>query len=515
MRICILTQADSLAWTQHYVDAFRARAEVLTVGPGLAAEELKAWGIDPFADTLIPNDIEVPLLQDLDLRTVLPAGWEPDLVVGISKGGMALRPLANTLACPTAYISVDTWQSPGDYVDAQCYDFTFAAQQGFVDRLRASGASNVHWLPLACNPAAHYSVDLEPEADISFAGNIVLPAHQRRHALLARLKERFSTLIETRVFHRRACETVARGRLAFNRSAIDDVNMRVFEVMAMGRPLLTNRDAERNGLFDLFEAGTHLIAYNDENDIVDEAERYLQDEDARERIACTAHETVMAHHTYGHRVDTMLGILRERIPGFGASEVRASTELGNPFANQVPYGARQVVDFGLQLKGLRGAVLTRGTERLVGVADDGIDASAQGTYCEVVRHADGTALPRDADAVVLPTTAMLGADTKTALRKARSLLGPGGTLIVRLDADDVATGLGAADLHALERRLVECGLHINWGVVENRPEGDSVLIRARKRTRQLKSIFESGFTHFPEIDTSHFSQWIAALGPDY
>ena len=32
LRICILTSADTLSWTQHYVDAFRQRANVITVG---------------------------------------------------------------------------------------------------------------------------------------------------------------------------------------------------------------------------------------------------------------------------------------------------------------------------------------------------------------------------------------------------------------------------------------------------------------------------------------------------
>jgi hypothetical protein len=65
------------------------------------------------------------------------------------------------------------------------------------------------------------------------------------------------------------CAAFARARLTFNHSAVYEPNMRIFEVLAMGGALLTNREAERNGLLDLFRDGEHLVVYNSEADLLD------------------------------------------------------------------------------------------------------------------------------------------------------------------------------------------------------------------------------------------------------
>lgn len=512
MRICILTQADTLAWTQHYVDAFRERAEVITVGPGLTPEEPERWGIEEFAENLVPNDIDVALTNDLDLRTVLPADWEPDLLVGISKGGVALRTLPDTVICPSVYLSIDTWQSPGDYVDAQCYDFTFAAQRSFVDRLKAAGASNVHWLPLGCNPAAHFSTDITPDLDIAFVGNIILPVHELRHELLKRLQESFSSIAVTCAFGDEVCGIIARGKLAFNHSAVFDVNMRIFEAMAMGRPVLTNRDAERNGLLDLFEDGKHLIVYDNADDIVEKAGYYLDHADEREAIARTGYETVLAEHTYLHRVDTILETVRARIPALREIDTRIGGRVDHMFANLVPYGAKQVVDFGLSLHGFAALLRARGTEELIGIS---ANASENDAYTRTHPLDSPKEWPRNVDTIILPDTSLLHDNTKDAIRRARNMLSPGGTLIVRLSAQDFSTGLGISGFNQLEIALTECGIHLNMGKVDEMPGDTGVIVRARKRTRVLRRIFEDGFRNLPEMDRQKMSDWVTALGEHY
>lgn len=84
--------------------------------------------------------------------------------------------------------------------------------------------------------------------------------------------------------------------------------IRPFEAMACGIPLVTSpwRDVE-----GLFRAGVdHLVANSPA-----EMRRYLRllvnDADARRAIARAGLETVRARHTCAHRVDELMGILRE------------------------------------------------------------------------------------------------------------------------------------------------------------------------------------------------------------
>ncbi len=512
VRICILTQADTLAWTQHYVDAFRQRAEVITVGPGLAPDELGNWGVDQYADRLVPNDVDIPLTNDLDLRIVLPDGWDPDLIVGISKGGVALRTLPDTVICPSVYLSIDTWQSPGDYVDAQCYDFTFAAQRTFVERLRAAGAANVEWLPLACNPATHFPADATPNLDIAFVGNIILPVHQQRHELLKRLQEKFTSIAVTRAFGDEVCAIMARGRIAFNHCAVFDVNMRVFEAMAMGRPVLTNRDSERNGLLDLFEDDKHLIVYDNEHDIVERVEYYLDHPNEREAIARAGYDHVTAHHTYLHRVDTILETVTAHVPALKNTNPNLGGRVDHRFANLVPYGAKQVVDFGLNLQSNADEMKARGVTEMLGIA---AESAAKDAYSHIYSLDDASDWPREVDVIVLPETTLLHEKTRDAIRRARNLLAPGGTLILRLSAHDFSTGLGIATFNQLELALNECGMHLNMGNVDEAPGDTGVIVRARKRTRVLQRIFEDGFRDLPDMDRQKLNDWVAELGEHY
>jgi hypothetical protein len=93
------------------------------------------------------------------------------------------------------------------------------------------------------------------------------------------------------------------SRLVFNCSLRGEVNMRVFEGPASGSLLLTDRIG--NGLGELVVDGEHVVLYDDDQ-LLELADRYLRDDSTREMIAQQGYEHVRAHHTYDHRVSTIL-----------------------------------------------------------------------------------------------------------------------------------------------------------------------------------------------------------------
>jgi len=497
VRICILTRADSLSWTQHYVDAFRQRAEVLTVGPPYDTQLIEDWGLADFVDTLVPNDIEADLDPSQDLRAILPDGWNPDLIVAIANGRVSLAPSMDSLGCPTAYITVDTWQSIADYVECQQYDFVFTVQRDFVDRLRAVGGSNVHWLPLGCNPSAHHPIDVPHDHDVAFVGNIALPFHQQRYDLLERLEQRYSVFVASRVFYEDLCRATCRGRLAFNRSAIDDVNMRVFEVMAMGRPLLTNRDASQNGLTDLFEDGKHLILYDDADDLLEKVNYYLAHEVEREAIAQSGFELVMAKHRYVDRVDEMLRIMSDRVPAIHSGNDAIDGSIGDTMADLVPFGSEYVVDLGTRLIPYAKKLESRGVRQLQSAVGDD-DPAAR------------------IEVLAANSTGELGFDCLDALDHAYGILVEGGSLLLRLTASDFSAASGIASLDQLDDAFAKSGFHITCCKIdESSQEGSNIIVRARKRTRRLADIVREECEIFPHLDTDGLSRWAAAYGPHY
>ncbi len=247
-----------------------------------------------------PNDIDLEIDSVETLVNHLPPGWRPDLVVYIQSGIPPVERI-DWLTCPTTYISVDTWHDFAEFQFALPYDFVFASQREFVAHFTASGARNASWLPLACDPDAHYPVECTKEFDIGFVGSIERSLHSDRAARLERLGNQFSVFTGSALHCDAMCAVYARARLGFNSSIAQDVNMRVFEIMAMGVPLLTNRDAESNGLLELFEDEVHLITYDDD-DIIERTQHYLEDAALRDQIGRLAQEIVLAKHTYDHRV---------------------------------------------------------------------------------------------------------------------------------------------------------------------------------------------------------------------
>ncbi len=508
LRICVLTKADTLCWTQHYVDAFRERADVITVGPGYDAKQIEDWNLGDLVDRLIPNDIETDLDSRQSLRTILPDGWNPDLIVVIANGGVTLQPDLEGIICPTAYITVDTWQSISDYVEAQLYDFVFPAQKTSVEYLRAVGAANVFWLPLGCNPKSHYPVDVPREFDVAFAGSVTLPVHQVRHDLIQHLKSAFSVHMTSQVFYDDLCRTIAAGKLVFNHSAVHEVNMRIFEVMAMGRPLITNRDADRNGLTGLVEDGKHLILYDDSNELVEKVRYYLEHEDEREAIARAGYDLATTTHRYLDRIDTLLTTIADRVPSFGKRENSATTL--SPSAELVPYGSGTVIDAGLELRPHLQSLKQRGLTMVIGMIEESATHDSL-EYDDLVSTND---VPIQANVLSVATSKLFGDNVLSALDKAYGMLSSGGTLILRLGAQDFSAALGITSLTELEEVFAQHGFHVT-GCKMDEAESAGVIVRARKRTRALAEVVKESHTALTHMDTEGLLGWAKAFGPNY
>lgn len=494
MRVCILALANPLFWTRHYVDAFREWGEVLTVGPHFGPEYLVTLGMNAMPPWAKPNDIELPL-QGVDLAEVLPPGWDPDLVVGISDFGRPLNPSMRRLSCPKAYFSIDTWQSPRDYFDARHYDFTFAAQREFVPRLKATGARHVHWLPLGCNPAVHYPSPVAKTCDIAFVGALVAGVHEERRCLLDALQARFKVRAYQRVYGDAMCRACSRGRFVFNHAAVSDLNMRVFEALAMGAVLLTNRDSARNGLLDLFEDGKHLLVYDHEEDLVALVERYLADEAGRARIAEAGRAEVLAKHTYAHRVQTMLSIIAEQVPGFPKPCPRKPRP-GSQLSEYLPAAPGIVVDLGMGADGEAGAIRSCGPRAYFGVGETG----AREVYDHTWTWTACGELFANVDTVLLDRSAICPAGSAEALRLAHALLGEGGVLLLRLSGDELR-GLGLPwNNDAIAERMRVFDFHLADAVYLYSDESEtpsSVILHLRKRTRRLTDVVEEGLRHIP------------------
>ncbi len=198
---------------------------------------------------------------------------------------------------PVVFYAIDTHLAPSWKKirrAAARYDAVCCAQA------RAAAAlPNGQWLPLGCDPGLHTAPLAERTLDIAFVGT---EGGVPRKFYLQALRERYPNSAIGPADHRQMAVLYGRARIGFNYAIADDVNMRVFEVLAAGTLLVTNAlsgDAfGRLGLRDRQE----LVLYRSPRELIEAIDYFLVHAEERERIASAGQNAALAFHTYRHRV---------------------------------------------------------------------------------------------------------------------------------------------------------------------------------------------------------------------
>lgn len=87
------------------------------------------------------------------------------------------------------------------------------------------------------------------------------------------------------------------------------VNQRVFDVPACQAFLLTDR---QEALDELFDVGKEIIAFTDVEEIPDLADYYLRHPEARKAIAKRGRKRVLREHTYRHRLNQIVRVMKAK-----------------------------------------------------------------------------------------------------------------------------------------------------------------------------------------------------------
>lgn len=89
------------------------------------------------------------------------------------------------------------------------------------------------------------------------------------------------------------------------------LNQRVFEVAAIGVPQVVDR---RGDLEPHFQAGKHLLVFDDADELRDLVKAALHELPAAEQLGVAARKAVLSGHTYMHR-------MRQLLAGITAAQV--------------------------------------------------------------------------------------------------------------------------------------------------------------------------------------------------
>ncbi|MFQ5828089.1 MAG: glycosyltransferase [Candidatus Methylomirabilia bacterium] len=206
---------------------------------------------------------------------------------------------------PSAWWVIDTHVNYAwDLENAKAFDFVFCAQKDGAEQFQRDGIPRVWWLPAACDPEIHKPHPVDKVYDVAFVGHLFSGP---RTDLVSLIREHFPNSFVGEAYFEEMAKVYSQARIVFNRSLKNDINMRVFEALAMGSLLLTN-DLSDNGQSELFQDKVHLVTYQSPGELLARISYYLDRDEEREGIAGRGWEEVLAKHTYLHRMRRVLEV---------------------------------------------------------------------------------------------------------------------------------------------------------------------------------------------------------------
>jgi spore maturation protein CgeB len=216
---------------------------------------------------------------------------------------------------PAVFYAIDTHlKKPFKKICRQVvhYDVVFCAQKEGAENLRKKTKVDAHWVPLGCDPEIHKRLNMPKKYDIGFVGKDAQKYPREKHLRL--LKEKYpNSYIGTADF-RDMSKIYSASKIGFNSSIINDINMRMFEILGCGCFLLTYYIKD-NGFNELFKEGKHLVAFKSNKQMLKLIDYYLEHPEEREKIAEAGYKLAINRHTYYHRVQSMFNYLAFKFGG--------------------------------------------------------------------------------------------------------------------------------------------------------------------------------------------------------
>lgn len=433
--------ASPLTTGRYMESALRARHRVVNAGFRLPEDVLRLWGFSEEAPPYPPQQIDLPHKAPYrQLLEGIPKGYDPDLYLWVDSGPSQIEPDIGLLPMPKIAYLIDTHVSPGLRLEmARHFDCVFLAQKAQVEPFRAAGIKNIFWMPLGCSPELHRLPPMPRIHDVAYVGSFSAEESDRRRLLLDAVARRFPNNKIGRFWPETMATIYAQSKIVINACHSNDVNMRVFEAMASGALLITD---PAEGLEDLFTDGEHLVIYRNDAELPDLIARYLDDQEARERIARAGQNLTLRQHTYAHRMDVIIQQSTE-ILGIGKPGARHAPKPKDYYSQPrrdimqyVPRRLRRVLDVGCGAGALGKALKDEyGVQEVAGIeiipeagarARNVLDHVLMGNIEEL----DLPFPPEHFDCIICGDVLEHLVDPAAALRKLARVLTPNGLIII-------------------------------------------------------------------------------------
>jgi hypothetical protein len=227
--------------------------------------------------------------------------------------------LTGQIACPIA-----------DHADFREYDLVLSSFPHFVEQFRHDGLRS-EYFNLGFEPRLLDRLQAGPQHRVVFIGGLSVD-HAERTRFLEHVAESqpidiwgygFDSLSEDSILRPRhhgelwavdMYNGLFNAKVALNHhinaAGPNANNMRLYEASGVGSFLLTDY---KDNLGSLFEPGKEVVAYRSSAEAIELIDYYLTHEDERKAIASAGQARTLREHTYRHRMEEFVDIVRERL----------------------------------------------------------------------------------------------------------------------------------------------------------------------------------------------------------
>lgn len=171
-----------------------------------------------------------------------------------------------------------------------------------VERYKYMGCNAIYWTHHADTKLFY------PNHDVPEIFDCVTTCGPRGAGLTETIKNELGELFNNERYFYGAEHAIRlnMGKMVFQKSQYGEVTRRIFEGMACGKMVITDRLRPETGLQDLFIDGTDIVYYDNAQDAIDKIRYYASHDNERLAIAENGYRKVLENHTCTQRVNDIL-----------------------------------------------------------------------------------------------------------------------------------------------------------------------------------------------------------------
>jgi hypothetical protein len=185
--------------------------------------------------------------------------------------------------------------------------FVLSPDRECVERYNTCGFNAVYWTHHADTKMFY------PRSDIDVEFDCVTTCGSRGAGLTDEIKNALGDSFnnERYFYGEDHAKRLNMGKIVFQCSQFKEVTRRIFEGMACGKMVITDRLPDETGLSEMFIEGRDIIYYDDALDAISKIRYYADNHQERERIALNGYNKVINEHDQRNRCDIIETCIKE------------------------------------------------------------------------------------------------------------------------------------------------------------------------------------------------------------